>query len=48
MRETPAGTSEKKKIRPTGFFTTAGGNIMTKWLHSFCPDLIAEKYNKVL
>jgi len=38
----------KKKIRATGFITTAEGSIMTKWLHSFCPDLIAEKYNKVL
>jgi hypothetical protein len=48
MRGTPAGTSEEKKVRATRFIKTADGNIMTKWHHSFCPDLIAETYNKVL
>jgi len=49
MRGTPAGTSEdKKKLRATRFIRTADGSIMTKWHHSFCPDLIAETYNKVL
>jgi len=38
----------KKKIRAARFIKTADGSIMTKWHHSFCPDLIAETYNKVL